>query len=256
MKKIAFGVLASFLLGGSVWAADLPVKAPIYKAPPVAVYNWTGFYLGGNVGWGLEHLDVTNVGTINSTNFPAGYSSSADLDGVLGGVQAGFDWQFNPNWLVGIGGDYDWSGIKGDSDNIGAVNSAVVSHIHRTTPWLATLTGRVGFVANDWLLYAKGGAAWARAKSDSYTTNAAGATTTTTTGEETRTGWTVGGGVEYRFAPHWSALLEYDYMDFGTETVSQLVTMGTSAPVLTGVTLLRDSTLHVNVVKAGVNFRF
>lgn len=256
MRKTSFVVLASFLLGGTALAADLPVKAPAYKAPPAAAFTWTGFYVGGNVGWGLYHFTSTNVATVNSTNFPAGYSSSADLDGFLGGAQVGYDWQFAPNWLVGVGGDFDWADIKGDENNSGVLNPLVVSHIHSSITWLATATAHLGYVLdNNWLLYAKGGGAWEHTKTDSNTTNPAGVIVTTISGDHARSGWTAGGGAEYRFARNWSALLEYDYVDFGTATQSNTVTMGTTAPVVTGASVQRDNTAHMHVIKLGVNYR-
>jgi outer membrane immunogenic protein len=234
--------------------APMPAKAPM--APLIIAYNWTGFYVGGHVGGGWEHHTITNSGSLGSSNFPVGYSSSDDLSGVLAGGQIGYDWQFHPNWLVGVAGDLAWTDIKGDAINVGLLNPPALSHVHHEYPWLATVTGRFGYVANNWLLYAKGGAAWAKAKSSSFTTNAAGVTTTTTESSATRTGWTVGAGTEYRFTQNWSAFLEYDYIDFGTDTISTAVTFGTTAPVLTGTTLSRDNKAYMNVVKGGINFRF
>lgn len=263
MRRALFIAALSACFVGAVqlaYAADMPTKAPMPAiapmAPPVVAYNWTGFYIGGHFGGGWGHHTVTNVGSLNSTNFPAGTSFSGDTSGVLGGAQIGYDWQFNPNWLVGIAGDWAWTGIKGDDVNPSTVDPTIVNHTHRETTWLATLTGRIGYVAaNDWLLYAKGGAAWAHGKSNSFTTNAAGATLTTTESSSTRSGWTVGAGTEYRFARNWSIFAEYDYVDFGTKTISNNVTFGTGS-IPTGSTLLRDNKSHLNIIKGGVNFRF
>jgi outer membrane immunogenic protein len=238
-------------------AADMPTKAPAYVAPAsIASFNWTGFYLGGHVGYGWEQHTVTNVGTINGASFPAGTTHSADDRGMLGGFQAGYDWQFNPNWLIGVGADYAWSGIKGDSSNASTVNAGVVSSLHDEYTWLATLTGRLGYVANNWLLYGKGGAAWGHHNNNSTTANAAGVTTTIQSGGETRSGWTLGAGTEYQFARNWSAMIEYDYVNFGTKTLANSVSFGTTAPVLTGTTTLRDNKSYLNLVKVGVNYRF
>lgn len=236
-------------------AADMPVKAR--PLPAVPAINWTGFYLGGHFGWGWEHHTSTNVGTVNSTNFPAGTSNSSDMNGALGGIQLGYDWQFNPNWLAGIGADFAWTGIKGDAVNQSTVNPAFATHPHNSYSWLSTLTGRFGYVANGWLFYAKGGAAWARTSSNSFTTNGAGVTTTIIDGgSSTRSGWTIGTGLEWRFAQNWSALAEYDYVDFGTVTSSEAVTLGGTAPVVTGATVLRDKKAYINLVKIGINYRF
>ncbi len=232
----------------------MATKAPPMLAP-APVYAWTGFYVGGHVGGGWGHHTITNVGSINGGAFPAGTTSSGDTSGVLGGAQIGFDYQFSPNWLVGVAGDWAWSGIKGDDTNVSVINTAVVSNVHRNNKWIATATGRIGYVANNLLIYVKGGAAWTHSEVNGFTTN--GATTVATVeGSSTRSGWTVGGGGEYRFTKNWSLFAEYDYIDLGTKTSSTLVTFGSVAPVLTGTSLLRDSKVHFNIVKAGVNFRF
>ena len=244
-----FGVLTTT----AAMAADIPLKAP----PSIATtYTWSGFYLGGHFGWGFERHTSTNVGTINSANFPAGTSNSADIDGALGGLQAGYDWQFDPHWLVGLAGSFSLADVGGDATDPSPVVPAVVNHPHTDYRWLSTATARVGFVTDAWLFYVKGGGAWAREETNSFTTNAAGAVVTTTEGSLTRTGWTVGTGTEYRLAQNWSALVEYDYVDFGTATVSSVVTRGTIAPVLTGVSLLRDNTAAIHEIKVGINYRF
>lgn len=271
-KAVAVGAMASMcILGGSAFAADLPVKAPSHMAPAPAplTYNWTGFYVGGNIGWGWENRTITNVGTINGAAFPAGTTHSSDADGFIGGLQLGYDWQFAPNWLVGVAGDFDWSDINGSSDNLNVVGGTGpgtrLSHGTYNYKYLATVTGRLGYVANNWLLYFKGGWAWAKRKGNGITTNTVtagalppGSTLVTTTSSGTPSGWTIGGGTEYRFAPHWSAFIEYDYVDFGTKTGHPLVTFAVpgAAPVATGVTLARDNDSHISVVKGGINYRF
>jgi outer membrane immunogenic protein len=235
--------------------APMPEKAAPMAAP-APVYPWTGFYLGAHFGGGWENHTVTNVGSLNSVNFPAGYSSSGDISGVLGGAQIGFDYQFHPNWLIGIAGDWAWTNIKGDQDNPSVTYpSTIISHVHHEYTWLATLTGRIGFLVDpSWLFYAKGGAAWAHQKSNFNTTNS-GTVVTTGDGSNTRSGWTVGGGTEYRFARNWSAFLEYDYVDFGTKTNDLNVTYGTGS-IPTGSVLERDNKAHLSIVKAGFNYRF
>lgn len=259
--KVASLLAAAISFGAAqtASAADM-APAPVYKAPPPVMVappmNWTGFYVGAFFGGGWEHHTTTNTGSLNSVNFPYGYSSSGTISGVLGGLQAGYDWQFHPNWLLGITGDWGWTDIKGDQDNVAVTSSSIVNHVHHEYTWLATVSGRLGFVAsNDWLLYLKGGGAWAHAKSNSNVTNGSGVITTTTDSSTTRSGWLIGAGTEYRFARNWSAFLEYNYIDFGTETISNNVTLG-SGSVPTGSVLLRDNKSYLNIVKAGVNYRF
>ncbi len=111
------------------------------------------------------------------------------------------------------------------------------------------MTGRLGCAGwSNWLVYFKGGAAWTHHEASSTLTTPAGAVISTSSGSEDRTGYLVGGGVEWAFLRNWSAKLEYNYLDFGTDTV----TRNTS----TGETNLRDVKLDMNVFKAGINYRF
>jgi outer membrane immunogenic protein len=163
-----------------------------------------------------------------------------------------------------VAGDFDWSDIKGSGDHLNAVGGGGPGtrnfHINYAYQWLASLTGRVGYVANNWLLYFKGGAAWAHRDANSNVTNTVtGATVVTaTTAGKTVTGWTIGGGVEWQFVPHWSAFLEYDYVDLGTKTSSVLVTFALpgAAPVVTGAVLSRDVDSQLSLLKVGINYRF
>jgi opacity protein-like surface antigen len=186
MKKfvLASGMLAALALGAPAMAADLPVKAPVYKAPVIApvVYDWTGFYIGGNIGYSWADWDSTNVGTVFTfPGSPTAFSNGAspNVNGVFGGVQGGYNWQFNPHWLVGIEGDFEWSSEK--ASDPGAASVSVPSTIGTgicdahppctltvtgaTTndwklPWFATLRGRFGYVADQtWLFYGTGGLA-------------------------------------------------------------------------------------------------
>lgn len=256
MKKLFFLGFAAATIAGPAMAADLATKASTYQAPVAAAFNWTGFYVGGHLGEGWEEDHVTNVGTINSANFPFGATHKISPSGFLGGVQGGFNWQFSPNWLIGVEGDFSWADVKGEASSAGAVSLAVVSHYNEKVNWISTFTGRIGYVSNNWLLYGKAGWGWADTEGSSYTTNAAGAITTTTTSGETRSGWVAGGGVEWGFLPNWTVKLEYDYLELGTDTTSSAVTYGTTPPVLTGVTLLREHDTHINLLKAGINYRF
>jgi outer membrane immunogenic protein len=251
---VASVALAGLAAAGTANAADLAVR---YRAQPIATFTWTGCYFGGHIGGAWVRDNETNVGTINSANFPAGTTRTNAGSGVVGGPQGGCNYQFAPRWLVGVEGDFSWSSIDATSDTSGAVNPTVVNHVDDRYKWLSDATARLGYIAADrLLLFVKGGAAWVHDDGGSVTTNAAGNVLTITSGGDTRVGWLIGGGGEYRFAPNWSAKLEYNYIDLGTRTLPTFVNFGSSPPDSTGVTLLRDHDTKIQTVKFGINYFF
>lgn len=184
MKKLALA-LAGFAALAAVpaFAADLtpaPVyKAPVYKAPPAPVLSWTGFYIGANGGYGWGGWDSNSIAAI----FPDGVTTHADpnVQGWFGGVTAGYNWQYSPQWVFGVEGDFDWSGERA-SDSASGTTSALspigtgLCDLHApctlttvTTSanewrkdWFATLRARAGFLIEPtWLLYGTGGIAFA-----------------------------------------------------------------------------------------------
>ena len=240
MKKIMLaGVGAALMAIPTANAADL--GRAVYKAPPPAVvpFSWTGCYIGGNIGggWGRE--------TASAPTLAPGISVSGDTSGVVGGGQVGCNYQFAPNWVIGIEGDGSAADIKGDAT---ATVLGITGTAHARTDWIASVTGRVGWAADRWLIYAKGGAAWA---GDNYSADVPIfiehiATT------ETRAGWTVGGGVEWAFWQNWSAKVEYDFYDFGTHGVTFTGTIFGVPEVVPGINVKET----ISTVKFGINYRF
>jgi len=229
-------------------AADMPTKAPAYA--PVAMYNWTGFYIGGQIGGGWDSSQGTSIDATGS--FPAGYvDNKIDGNGFLGGGYAGFNYQIN-QFVIGIDGDYSWADLTGSGQDISPINGGTTTR-HTKVKWIAAVTGRVGYAVNNWMFFGKGGWAWAGFDGDSSTFNTAGVNTANGTNSDTRDGWTLGTGVEWGFMPHWSAKLEYDYVKFNTANFNT-----TSTNVATGVatSLARSATSDLSEVKLGVAYRF
>ena len=187
-------------LGQSALAADLPRKAPAYIPPAPPPMTWTGCYIGANVGGAFGDASATfNFGEV-STNGP----------GFAGGGQIGCDYQFAGPWVIGFRNMFD--GTSNDRSRTIGTGPLAGGVVNFNNQWFDTLTGRVGYaLAPAWLLYFQGGGAWAHT-STNITFNGV----QTGQGSNTRSGWTIGGGVEWMFAPHWSAFLEGNYMDFGT----------------------------------------
>lgn len=248
MRSIVFGAAIVGAFATSSYAADLAVRPQPMQSPAImemATSTWTGFYLGGHGGWGWAHSSSTAV--TGNGNFPVGSTTSDSRpDGGVVGVQGGYNYQFG-QWLVGIEGDYSFADIKGDDSVISALGNTSTSRGKYT--WLADVTGRLGYAGwNGWLVYVKGGGAWTHHDDNSTLTSPAGAVISTSTGSENRHGWLIGGGAEWMFMRGWSAKIEYNYLDFGTETVTRNVS--------TGATNLRDNKLNMSLLKGGINFHF
>jgi outer membrane immunogenic protein len=242
-------VAANSLCGvGAVSAADLPART-YTKAPTVVpVYNWTGCYIGVNVGGGSNRETYTNVNPNRLPNFDLG---SERANGAMGGGQVGCDYQIS-NWVIGAQGMFDATGFKGSNHVVPAFGSSQFPNIFdlsSSASWAATATARLGYAIEPQLLvYARGGAAWMRS-SLNYAITGMGVVDTYTAAE-TRAGWTIGGGLEYLIAPNWSISVEYIHMDFGSST---LTTQG--VVVANGSEPIRISR-QSDAVTLGVDYRF
>jgi outer membrane immunogenic protein len=182
-----------------------------------------------------------------------GNSISFSSAGFVGGGQVGCDYQFATSWVIGAEGRAAWSSLRNSHASTvrNLVTGVVVpSQFTMSNDFLASATARLGYAfAGRWLVFVRGGAAWTSEKIDEAFTRPATGLPVDPGGSSTRTGWTAGTGVDWAFAPHWSAVFEYDYYDFGDQGTT--VTDGTG----TTVTLfsLKD---RIHAVTAGVNYHF
>ncbi|HEY4982925.1 MAG TPA: outer membrane protein [Pseudolabrys sp.] len=225
MKKVLLASVGLIALGvASASAADIPrrqampARAPVYVTPP---YSWTGFYVGINGGGGWGHSDWSNrFGT-----------ADAKLSGGLVGGTLGYNYQVGQA-VFGLEGDIDWSNIRGTASNglCAGINCETRNN------WLGTARGRLGYAVDRFMPYVTGGAAFGDIKA---TPAGFGSTTTT------KTGWTVGGGIEAALAGPWTAKLEYLYVDLGKGSCGAAV-CGTAT----------DVNFRTNIVRAGLNYRF
>jgi len=237
------GVLAASSVAPAL-AADL--SRPVYKAPPpvaapVPIYSWTGFYIGGHAGAGWSSNDDQSF-AVPGVIAPVTLGTSSNT-GFVGGGQIGYNWQVAPNWLLGIEGDASWADVNNSGTAV--VPGATVS-MNRDLNWLASVRGRVGYTWDRFLVYATGGVAWGGY--DQGATASFGGVTATTALSDTKTGWVVGGGGEWAFAPNWTLGVEYLHYEFD----------GTSASVATpaGTANFAWNDPSVDVVRARVNFKF
>jgi outer membrane immunogenic protein len=224
------GVALSAVWGLAASAADMPYKTP---APAiVAASSWTGFYIGvhGGAGWGTSASDID----ISGVNLQV---ASHNINGAIGGGQIGLNYQISSWLVVGIEGAGSWAGLKGTTPCV------VIGSCTNEIKWLANVTGRAGgIVGGNTLVYVKGGAVWARNHYDASFLSFVNATATAT-----RLGYLIGGGAEYRFANNWYGFGEYNFMDFGRQTIDFDVS-GSTAPVN-----VRNQT---HLLKAGINYKF
>lgn len=228
---IAAGLSVTF--GQMALAADLSPPPPPFVQP--LPYNWTGCYFGGNLGGARGNIEATDVTT--------GASISPNASGFAGGAQFGCDYQTGA-WVVGFRNLIDGTNLRKSvtfSDPLfsGTVNSKVT--------WFDALTARGGFLAQpNLLLYVQGGAAWAGwdVTFDSPSGQQLGGISGTS-----RTGWTVGGGLEWQFVPQWSTFLEYNYTGFGTRSATfTTCSFGTCSNI--------SAKANLQDVLIGVNYRF
>jgi outer membrane immunogenic protein len=268
LKKLLLagaGIVA--LLSEPAGAADLARPAPVYAPPPppvVAVFTWTGCYVGGNVGgaWVNTHSYDTNGVLTGFAGLPAlnGDLGSQTVGAFAGGGQLGCDYQVD-RFVFGISGMFDGTSLNASIDQPGGFFTSGPQ-----VPWLATLTARAGVaVTPTGLLYAKAGGAWMKDNFSVGLTQAGAAFLGTlpvpliaTPGtlanvSFTSSGWTAGAGFEWAFNDRVSVFAEYDYMNFSTTTANLVPTVAAVLPV-TAFSL--GVSHNVNLFTVGVNLRF
>jgi outer membrane immunogenic protein len=233
MKKFVLGALALVAFAAPAIAADMPTKAPIIKAP-MSAWSWTGFYAGVNAGYGSTHSYIFEdcQDCVPNPILPQG---TFDAKGFIGGAQLGYNYQVN-SLVLGVEGDFDYFGAK--ASGLG-LNNGYINTVHYH--WFATARGRLGWAIDKALVYVTGGGAFANISHSSLNPEGADATTT-------RTGWIVGGGLEYAFAPHWTVKGEYLYADLGTTVLH-----GTFSPPRP---IYFDYQDKVKIFRVGVNYLF
>ncbi|WP_315832617.1 outer membrane protein [Bradyrhizobium prioriisuperbiae] len=219
MKKLLLASVALIALASSASAADLAAR-PYTKAPVAPIspaYNWSGFYIGAMGGYGWSSDVTTNGVTV----------SSSDLKGGFAGGTIGYNWQFSPSWVFGLEADAAWADLSASDTVLGITLEDKIRS-------MGSVTGRLGYAAGPALLYVKGGWAWANNR---VSVSGFGQSVSDS---QFHSGWTVGAGLEYMFAPSWSAKAEYMYADYGKETYFNALDLGTS----------------VHTIKGGINYHF
>jgi outer membrane immunogenic protein len=285
-------VSAAAILSGSALAADLPPRGPAIAPAPSYISPapmWSGFYVGVQAGWmwggdGATEVDRFFDGSSTDATMRADYTlralpvnQSYDSSGALVGLTAGWNYQMG-SAVLGVEGDLSFSGLDGSKSTNGlfayvptppaTTNYLVTTTSSSSMDWFATLRARAGFLVTPaTLLYATGGLAFGdvsaslRVKGSYYTVeNGAVDWVSNASGGETRTGWTLGAGVEHKFSRNWSLKLEYLYYDLGDVTVKNDMSIplagGGFTPNQISAWKTNKFDFSGNVFRGGVNYQF
>ncbi len=224
MTKRLLGILGAALMWGSgAWAADMPAR--VYtKAPAVdPIYSWTGFYLGAHAGyiWAQADASAADTAAIVGT-----YGRMPKPAGGFAGVHAGYNYQLPNKVVFGVEASADGLGIDGLKDTLGLPPG---SQLKVTTDWVFGVVGRLGYAMDRWLPYLFAGGTWAHDKESGFNPFIGPFALA-----NTHTGWTAGAGVEYAFANHWSARLQYRYVDVDRQQYNRVQVGGTASGVDVG----------------------
>ena len=245
----AFALASLFGAASAAVAADLPAPVPI--PPPIyapAVYNWTGIYVGGNLGAGWSGLSAGNFSDTLGSSFTAPTNTQ-----FVGGAQVGVNYQFWGGVVIGAEAMFDWSTVSHnnpvtatDPTNTVAVNLGVAD-----ARWLSTATGKVGYAWDRVLLYAKGGGAWVATTSPSISIAGGGPASFSGVNNTTASTWTAGFGLEWAFSGNWSARAEYDYIALP----NQSLTVAPGTPTFGG-DMITFSNRNLSIFTAAINYKF
>jgi outer membrane immunogenic protein len=274
--KSAVILAATLAFSGThaVSAADMPAKAPVLNAPVAAApYDWTGFYVGGNVGGAWANSDVTsaldpsavalfslaaNVAVVNALG-----TGPLGRDGrFTGGGQIGFNWQFAPDWLVGVEADFNSFDANLSSSRSGTTTIGGATLVNTvSTNWLATVRGRVGVTFDRALLYVTGGLALTDLDySQNFFVASAPPGSGSSSSKTIKAGWTVGGGGEWAVTGRWTVKAEYLYVEFDGQSTNTLLSTttgcGGGALLPCSQNLHGSADLHAHIARIGLNYRF
>jgi outer membrane immunogenic protein len=246
MKKLVFA--ASILVLGTAAASAADLAPSYYKAPPPAMaayYNWSGFYGGINGGWGTSRNCWTRTATVGVPLVPALSEGCHDASGGTIGGQLGYRWQAGP-WVFGLEAQGNWADFTGR--NVSLLFGGLATNRTKIDAF-GLFTGQVGYSWNNVLGYVKGGAAVTDNKYEGLATIGGFVTDRAT---DTRWGGVIGAGIEYGFAPNWSAALEYDHMFMGTNNYAFASVFPVGGFNTRNLNIRQD----VDLVTVRVNYRF
>ena len=256
MKRILLASTALAFLAGPALAADLPARTPApapqaFAAPPV--FTWTGFYAGANIGWTQNEVRASNRGFAGVTGAYPSFSGTSN--GFIGGLQAGYNQQFDM-FVAGVEADINFLGNRratGNATVTGAAAGVGVTGVSASSrlDWLGTVRARAGVAFDRVFFYGTGGLAFG-APDQRLTLSGPTGTTHRGTNSDTRLGWTVGAGAEFAVMDNLTLKAEYLYYDLGRNNV-------TATPAQAGFAGTSNTARFENkghIGRVGMNYRF
>ena len=212
MKKFLLGTLGLVAMVAPAFAADLPVKAPPPMIPPM--FNWSGFYIGGNAGWGRSD-DCWNLFApvgVGGALEPVGLDGCHDRSGGVIGGQIGYRWQQpGSHWVWGLEAQGDWANLRGSRVSLFDPALTLTTKVDA----IGLFTGQFGFAWDTWLWYLKSGFA---VTDNNFALADTGFGLVSLSA--TRWGGVIGTGIEYAFSPNWSVGFEYDHLFMGNPSIT------------------------------------
>ena len=252
MKRILIAGALALAAGGQALAADLPPAPPppprapaTYVPAPIPYYNWTGFYIGGNLGYAFTSSSTLSDSQLSGiTNTTSG--------SFLGGGQVGVNWEFGPGVVIGAEADFDWLPntkntvtLAGTGPNAGSTATANIN-----SRWMTLVDARLGYAWDRLLVYGKGGGAFVGANNSSLNVSPSG-TVLPLSGPANNMGWNAGVGLEYAFWGTWSAKVEYDYVRLNSASFTAAGPGGAF-----NQDVISANNRVINLVTVGLNYKF
>lgn len=269
MKKLSVAAgLALALSAGSAFAADLPSrKGPPAYLPPPPMFSWTGLYGGVNIGYGFGSSSPESGWLAAAPAYYGG--ANQDLNGVLGGGQVGYNYQFSPWLVLGVEADIQAADLNTQNNLLGlGVPGVNLAHVNsaKSVDWFGTVRGRLGLTlpsVPNLMFFGTAGFAYGQVDHTVSLSNlyvaapGPGVVTGRSKYFETATGWTAGGGVEWTpmAFPAWSLKVEYLYTDLGSSTQTNFGFL-TNNPALPPFIGQHNSSTRFHTIRAGLNWHF
>jgi outer membrane immunogenic protein len=257
-RSIISVVAAGLLLGLSAVAVAAPKKKPP-PPPPLPAWSWTGFYVGGNLGygWGSSNVNLAFIDSVTSLVLGTA-AGTVNPNGVIGGGQIGYNWQ-SGNWVAGLEADIQGSGQRGSLTFICPAGicsaSTVTTLLTEKLEWFGTVRPRLGWtVTPTTMIYATGGLAFGELTDSGSISNAL--TTTGFNFSKTSAGWTAGGGIEGQLTGNWTWKVEYLFLTLNEPSGSVLTTILPPGRGFGGNNVQFDPVFTDNIVRGGINYKW